>query len=310
MAVFGPSIRNRFGKPATVRPRCACAPARPGLAERAAAAPGDGHRWPANAARRSRWRNQHVERVLAPVGGDDAARRDALDGRGDQLDVRLRQRRVEVVRVDDALAAQRVGRRAALARRASSATWRSQVCCGRLEHAAPRQRAFVEAAPAPFEHGVPERAHRRGVGRNVRERRGRARCSGRSRRGSTQLAVRWNTCSAAACSASGGISCDAVEPVPMTRHALARQRRRRVPACRVQPPALEALQARDVGPARLAQRAGAADEEARAQRWSPAASVVEAASGRRLRRSRPALTRVPKRRCGEQAVACRRSCCM
>jgi hypothetical protein len=35
-------------------------------------------------------------------------------------------------------------------------------------------------------------------------------------RGSTQFAVRWNTLRCAARSASGGTSCEAVEPVPIT----------------------------------------------------------------------------------------------
>ncbi|MBX3155142.1 MAG: hypothetical protein KF773_04010 [Deltaproteobacteria bacterium] len=46
--------------------------------------------------------------MLAAVGGDDAARRDARDAVGDDLDVVACEGRVEVVREEDALAADRV----------------------------------------------------------------------------------------------------------------------------------------------------------------------------------------------------------
>jgi hypothetical protein len=140
----------------------------PGLAQRASAQAGDGdrrqqlHRLEAGGA------DQHVDGAFLAVGGHDAAFGDALDAVGDQFHVGLAHRRVEVARIDEPLAAQRVGRGELFAQRRIGQL-AVAVRGGRLEHALARHRAFVKGAPAPFEHLRPAPAHGAGVGREVRQ---------------------------------------------------------------------------------------------------------------------------------------------
>ena len=221
--------------------------------------------------------NQRVDRALAAVGGDDAVRRDALDGVGDQLDVRPHQRRVEIVRVDDALAAERIRGSQAQAQRLI-AHLLPAVRPGRCQQRLAGQRALVETAAAPFEHLGPVPPDHRRIRRKVRQQPIDA--------GVEPVAPRHDPV--------GG----ALEHVQLLRlfgdrrhqlrrgrpgadhrDALAGHRVVVVPARRMQALSLEVVQTRDVRPARLAQRPGAAHEEARAQGVSAFGGQLPVAAG-------------------------------
>ena len=259
-AGVGPQHQEQVGKPRHGHPA-------PGLR---AVAPGRGQALPARALdvhrgqqlRRVEARSAHqrVDGPLTPVRRDDARGGEALDGLGDELHVGLRQRGVEVVGVDDALAAQRVGR-AQFRAQGGVRYLALQVPRRCLEHAAPGHRAFVKAAPAPLQQVVPEGPHGPGVRRKARQ---------QPVQGEVGPVHAWQHPVGGALEhvqlgsllrqrrdelRGGGARAD-------HRHALPLGGVGRVPAGRVQLAALEVVEPRDVRPTHLGQRAGAADKEA------------------------------------------------
>ena len=221
--------------------------------------------------------HQHIDRPFAAIGGDDAVRGDALDALGHQLDVRSAQGGVEVVGVDDAFAAQRVGRRELLAQ-AVVPNLPLAVRCRRGQQPAPRQRAVLEAATPPFEHLRPIPAHERGIRWQVRQRpieHGVAAVDAGHHpvRGALEQVQLLRLRGDRGHQLRGGRSgADHGDPLALQLGAV-------VPARGVQPLALEVIQTGDVGPARPAQRPGAAHEEARAQHIAAVGSNAPMAGG-------------------------------
>ena len=85
-------------------------PVAPGLGQGEPVATGDLHRDEQLGGGETGAQHERVDLVHPPVSGDDTLRHDAGDGLGDDLHVRLDERRVPVVGLQDPLAAHRVGR--------------------------------------------------------------------------------------------------------------------------------------------------------------------------------------------------------
>ncbi len=262
--VFGPTSRKRFGNPADVRPEVGARRAVPVLGERAAVGVPDVVADRQVAHVESGPEDDRVHLALDPVGADDRSRAHLGEAAADDVDVRLRDRRIPVVRDQHPLASDRV----------VGHELRAQLRIGDLPLEVPHREALRETEH-PRVHEGDDRRLARGVDPAAHRRLGgRQRAVDPARAlGDRVVQARHDPWGGALEDRQAldlgldlGDELDRRGAGADDRDALAGEVVSVVPARRVEHRALERVDAGNVGDRRLVQRTGGDDEDLGAER--------------------------------------------